>query len=86
MKRLEEYCKQLSEKANDAELFYNLKSELAFIEDAIDITSAETRYHSFRRDIFGLARYGYLTLGDITILYDYASDLLDETIRRLCDE
>ena len=82
MKRLEEYCDQLSAKANDAVLFLNLKSELAFIEDAPDIISAEGRYHSFRRDIFGLARYGYLTLYDLNILYDYASDLLMETIRR----
>lgn len=82
MKRLEEYCGQLSDKANYAELFYKLKSELAFIEDAIDIISAEARYHSFRRDIFGLFRYGYLTKGDLNILCDYASDLLMETIRR----
>ena len=86
MKRLEEYCDQLSEKANDADLFYKLKSEICFIGDAIDIPSAEARYESFRRDIFGLARYGYITLNDLTVLCDYASDLLTETIRRLFND
>ena len=86
MKRLEEYCGQLSEKANDAEFFYLLESELAFLEDAIDPYLAQSRYSSFCRDMHALFRYNIITLNDMNILTGYACDLFNETIRRFTDD
>ena len=82
MKRLEEYCDQLSEKANDAELFLRFKEELAFLDMQETPDQIVKVYEEFRSDLYALFRYDIITEQDLDVLGDYAYGIETECITR----